>query len=106
MPRVNEILRLIGSHNLLATPTESQLHDEALGPLIGKYLAGADIGAEERVRIFRLGWDFVGSALASRGEQYERFYLASAARNRMHAHLLAPKARAFALVDRFLKEDA
>jgi 4-hydroxyphenylacetate 3-monooxygenase len=106
MPRVNEILRLIGSHNLLATPTESQLDDEALGPLIDKYLTGADIGAAERVRIFRLGWDFVGSALASRGEQYERFYLASAARNRMHAHLLAPKERAYALVDRFLKEDA
>jgi len=106
MPRVNEILRLIGSHNLLATPTQSQLHDAVLAPLIGKYLQGAEIGAEERVRIFRLGWDFVGSALASRGEQYERFYLASAARNRMQAHLLAPKQRAMALVDRFLKEQA
>ncbi len=107
MPRVNEILRLIGSHNLLATPTESQVHDAQLGPLIAKYLQGANgIGAEERIRVFRLAWDFVASALGGRGEQYERFYLASAARNRAHAHLLAPKERALALVERFLKEKA
>lgn len=104
MPRVNEILRLIGSHNLLATPTKSQIDDPELRPLIAKYLQGAEIGAEERIRIFRLAWDFAASALGGRGEQYERFYLASAARNRMHAHLLAPKQRALALVERFLKE--
>jgi aromatic ring hydroxylase len=102
---VNEILRLIGSHNLLATPTASQIRDAQLGPLIAKYLQGANgVGAEERIRVFRLAWDFVASALGGRGEQYERFYLASAARNRAHAHLLAPKERALALVERFLKE--
>jgi 4-hydroxyphenylacetate 3-monooxygenase oxygenase component len=106
MPRVNECLRLIGSHNLLATPTHSQLADPGLRPLIDKYLRGGGAPAEERIRIFRLAWDFVGSALASRSEQYERFYLASAARNRMQAHLLAPKERALALVDSFLKESA
>lgn len=105
MPRANEILRLIGSHNLLATPTESQVKDRHLGPLIAKYLQGANgATAAERIRIFRLAWDFAASALAGRGEQYERFYLASAARNRVHSHLIAPKERATALVDRFLKE--
>jgi 4-hydroxyphenylacetate 3-monooxygenase len=107
MPRANEILRLIGSHNLLATPTESQVKDPYLGPLIAKYLQGANgVKAEERIRIFRLAWDFAASALGARGEQYERFYLASAARNRVHSHLIAPKERATALVDRFLKEQA
>lgn len=104
MPRVNEILRLIGSHNLLATPTKSQIDDPALAPLIAKYLQGAEIGAEERIRVFRLAWDFAASALGGRGEQYERFYLASAARNRVQSHLLAPKERGLALVERFLKE--
>jgi 4-hydroxyphenylacetate 3-monooxygenase len=105
MPRANEILRLVGSHNLLATPTKSQLDDASLGPLIAKYLKGAGVDAETRVRIFRLAWDFAGSALGGRGEQYERFYLSSAARNRMLAHLLAPKERALALVESFLQED-
>jgi len=104
-PRVNEILRLIGSHNLLATPTESQLRDPALGPLVATYLQGADgTSAETRIRVFRLAWDFAASALASRNEQYERFYLASGARNRVLAHLNAPKERGARLVERFLAE--
>ncbi len=104
-PRVNEIIRLLGSHNLLAAPTKAQLADPNLRPLIDRYMRGAGkVGAEERARIFRLAWDFTGSALASRGEQYERFYLASGARNQQVAHMTAPRERADRLVDRFLKE--
>ena len=92
---MNEIIRLLGSHNLLATPTASQLDDPTLRPLIDRYLRGAKgVSAEERIRVFRLAWDFVGSALASRNEQYERFYLASGARNYQMAHLTAPAERA------------
>ncbi|MBN8902880.1 MAG: hypothetical protein J0H57_17770, partial [Rhodospirillales bacterium] len=104
-PRVNEIIRLIGSHNVLATPTADQFADPYLRPLIDKYLRGAGpVTAEERARIFRLGWDFAGSALASRNEQYERFYLTSGARNRQGAQLRADRTRADRLVDRFLQE--
>ena len=60
----------------------------------------------QRIRVFRLAWDFAGTALAGRGEQYERFYLASAARNRAMSHLVAPKGRALASVERFLGEAA
>jgi aromatic ring hydroxylase len=68
-------------------------------------LAGSGgVSAEERARIFRLAWDFAGSALASRNEQYERFYLGSGARNLMHAHQRGDRARADRLVDRFLHE--
>jgi len=102
-PRVAEIITLIGSHNLLAAPTQAELADPKLRPLIERYLHGAGgIGAEERARIFRLAWDFVGSALASRNELYERFYLASGARNYQLAHALAPKERARRLVDELL----
>lgn len=104
-PRVNEIIRLLGSHNLLAAPTEAQLADPKLRPLIDQFMRGAGhVSAEERARIFRLAWDFAGSALASRGEQYERFYLASGARNQQLAHFLAERTRADRLVDRFLDE--
>ncbi|TMJ28849.1 MAG: hypothetical protein E6G95_07885 [Alphaproteobacteria bacterium] len=104
-PRVNEILRLIGSHNMFATPTAAQIADKDLRGLIDRYLPGAKgMAAEERIRIFRLAWDFAGSALASRNEQYERFYLASSARN-MSRHLaFTDRGRADRLVDRFLKE--
>ena len=104
-PRVNEILRLIGSHNVFATPTAAQMADPDLRGLIDRYLPGAKgMPAEERVRIFRLAWDFAGSALASRNEQYERFYLASSARNMARHVAFTDRSRADRLVDRFLKE--
>ena len=62
------------------------------------------MSAEERARIFRLAWDFAGTALASRNEQYERFYLGSAARNLQGAHTRFDRTRANRLVDRFLDE--
>jgi len=104
-PRVSEIIRLIGSHNLLATPAAEAFDDPALRPLIDRYLRGAgDTTAFDRARIFRLGWDFAGSALASRNEQYERFYLTSGARTRQSVQLRADRTTADRLVDRFLTE--
>ena len=106
-PRVNEIIRLIGSHNVLATPAAEAFEDKQLRPLIDQYLRGAgDTSALDRARIFRLGWDFAGSALASRNEQYERFYLTSGARNRQNVQLRADRTEADRLVDRFLNEPA
>jgi aromatic ring hydroxylase len=104
-PRVNEIIRTIGSHNLLTTPALGALADQALRPLIDRYLPGVGIDAERRSRLFRLAWDFAGTALGSRNEQYERFYLGSSGRNLTMAHLLADRARADRLVERFLLED-
>lgn len=105
-PRVNEIIRLIGSHNVLAAPTRAQLDDPELRPLIDRYLRGAkDVTAEDRARLFRLAWDFTGSALGSRNEQYERFYLGSSARCYDAAQTIPAQDRARRLVDRFLKED-
>jgi 4-hydroxyphenylacetate 3-monooxygenase oxygenase component len=87
MPRVAEIITLIGSHNLLTTPSRAQLDDPELRPLIDEMLHGADgASADERAAVFRLAWDFVGSSLGGRGFLYERFYLTSAARNKQMLH--------------------
>lgn len=103
-PRVNEIVMLIGSHNLLATPGRGQLDDRALRPLIDEFLHGAGgVDAEARAALFRLAWDFVGSTLAGRNVLYERFYLTSAARNRINHHLRnVDRSRPEALVDGIL----
>jgi 4-hydroxyphenylacetate 3-monooxygenase oxygenase component len=87
MPRVAEIVTLIGSHNLLTTASRAELDDPQLRPLIDEMLSGADgASADERAAVFRLAWDFVGSALGGRGFLYERFYLTSAARNKQMLH--------------------
>ena len=105
LPRVNEILRLIGSHNLLATPTESQLRDPELGPLIAKYLQGAD------GRVGRDTHPCVPARLGLRGErarQPQRAVRAllpgvGGAQSRARAPVRAEGARA-QLVERFLEE--
>jgi 4-hydroxyphenylacetate 3-monooxygenase oxygenase component len=103
-PRVNEIITLIGSHNLLATPSRRQLDDPALRPLLDEFIHGADgVDAEERAALFRLAWDFVGSALGGRNALYERFYLTSAGRNRMLSHLAnTDRTRPYGLVEAIL----
>ncbi|HJQ57760.1 MAG TPA: 4-hydroxyphenylacetate 3-hydroxylase N-terminal domain-containing protein [Vineibacter sp.] len=103
-PRVNEIIRLIGSHNLLTTPARAAFADKALRPLIDRYLRGVGVDAEQRSRLFRLAWDFAGTALGSRNEQYERFYLGSIGRNLAVAQTTFDRGRADRLLDRFLKE--
>ena len=104
MPRVSEIITLIGSHNLLTTPTRRQLDDPEMRPLIDEMLHGADgHDADERAAVFRMAWDFVGSSLAGRGFLYERFYLTSASRNRQMLHQrLFDRTRANQLVDDLL----
>lgn len=102
MVRVNDILKTIGSHNLLATPAQADFADAALEPLLRHYLHGADdVSAEERSRLFRTAWDFVGSALGGRVELYERFYLASAPRNYANAHQMAKRSRPWEAVPDF-----
>ncbi len=93
MIRINDIIKSMGSHNLLATPTAGAFNDPRLGPLLEKYLPGANgISAQERSRIMRTAWDFAGSALGSRIELYERFYLGSIGRARALDHRKAQAA--------------
>jgi 4-hydroxyphenylacetate 3-monooxygenase len=90
MTRANEILKILGSHNLLATPSEADLSDPDLAPLLAHYFRGADeVEAHERTRLFRTAWDLAGSALGARVELYERNYLASAPRTYGLAHMIA-----------------
>ncbi len=77
-PRVNEIIRMIGSHNLLITPSEAELQDEVIGPMVEQFLHGdPGVSTQESIATYRLAWGFAASALGSRNEQYERSYLAT-----------------------------
>jgi aromatic ring hydroxylase len=92
MIRVNQIIRAIGSHNLLATPSLALFENPEIGDLLRKYLPGSNgMVAEDRARIMRMGWDFAGSALGSRVELYEMFYLASQGRARAGDHMIAQR---------------
>jgi aromatic ring hydroxylase len=106
--RVNEILKVIGSHNLLAAASRRQLDDPRILKLMNEFQPGANgISAEDRSGIYRVAWDFIGSLLGSRNELYERNYLASSKTNRIASHLFysaANKQRGNYLVGKLLAD--
>lgn len=103
MIRVNEIIKVIGSHNLLATPSMDAFQNPEMGDLLRQYMPAAnDSSAEERAQIFRIAWDFAGSALGGRVELYERYYLTSQPRNQMFAHVNAQKNFKWNQVEEFM----
>jgi len=71
---------------------------------IEKYFQAAGGNAEQRVRIFRLAWDFVGSDLGGRGELYERFYLSDSWRMTQLAYRTADTTFAESLVEQFMHD--
>lgn len=105
MRRVNEIIKALGSHNLLATPSLELFENPEIGDLLRKYLPGADgISAEERARVMRMAWDFAGSALGSRIELYEMFYLASQDRARSGDHFIGQREGLSGAVKEFMEK--
>jgi 4-hydroxyphenylacetate 3-monooxygenase len=87
----------------MATPSKADFE----GPLreqIDLYFQAAGAGAERRVKLFRLAWDFLGSELGGRGELYERFYLSDSWRMTALAYTIADKSFPESLVEQFLAE--
>ena len=102
LPRVNELLQLIGGGGFMGTPSRADL-DGPLRDEIDTYYQAAGADAERRIRLFRLAWDYIGSDLGGRGELYERFYLSDSWRMTALAYKLADKSFAESLVEQFLE---
>ncbi|MDO7906377.1 4-hydroxyphenylacetate 3-hydroxylase N-terminal domain-containing protein [Paenibacillus sp. JX-17] len=73
-PRALEVLQLIGAGGFIQVPSTLDDLYGPIGGLIGKYYGGASVAAEEKVKLFKLAWDLLGSPFGSRHELYERFY--------------------------------
>ena len=103
IPRATELLKLIGGGGFMLTPSLADLE----GPLsqnIKKYYQARNADAEKRIRLFRLGWDFIGSELAGRLDLYERFYLSDSFRMTALNYKIAEKTHSMNLVNQFLDE--
>ncbi len=71
--RVVWILEQLSASGLMLTPSEKDLQ----GPIsdeIGKYYQAATMDASQRIGLFRLAWDLVGTEFGSRQTLYERFF--------------------------------
>lgn len=105
MSRINDIIKTIGGHNLLSTPSLEAFDNPEISGLLERYLPGAcGISAQERARVFRTAWDFAGSALGSRVELYERYYLGSRQRCQQTDNIVAQKTQKWGQLDEFLRE--
>lgn len=70
----NEILKKLSSSGMVMTPTESDLRDGAVSKQLKHYLRGKTIAGEDRIRLFKLVWDFLGEQFGSRQALYECYY--------------------------------
>jgi 4-hydroxyphenylacetate 3-monooxygenase len=74
-PKVKEIFETFLGGSPLVTPSSyKDLKDADLGPLIEKYYRGSDGSAEDRIKLFKLIWDAIGTEFGGRHELYERNY--------------------------------
>jgi 4-hydroxyphenylacetate 3-monooxygenase len=68
---------------LVAPSSYKDLKNEELRPLIDKYYRGSSGSAEERVKLFKLIWDAIGTEFGARHELYEINYSGSHEQVRM-----------------------
>ena len=72
-PRMVEILQLLGSSSLMATPAEADFSNEIAGD-VAQYFQLANADARDRVALFRLAHDVCVSGFGNRQALYERFF--------------------------------
>ncbi len=72
-PNLVTIVKQIGASGLMAIPPETALDSETRQD-IDRYYQAKLASGEERIRLFKLAWDIVGSSFAGRQELYERFF--------------------------------
>ncbi|NEU31678.1 4-hydroxyphenylacetate 3-hydroxylase [bacterium LRH843] len=80
-PRALEILQLIGAGGFIQVPSEGPWKNEIIKGFIDKYYSGANVTADQKIKLYKLAWDLIGSQLGSRHELYERFFMGDRVRN-------------------------
>ncbi|MFE3823916.1 4-hydroxyphenylacetate 3-hydroxylase family protein [Nocardia tengchongensis] len=74
-PRVIEIVRDLAGGGVLQVPSSvHELVGERTREDMDRYVSSPGLSAVERVKLFKLAWDAIGSEFAGRHQQYELFY--------------------------------
>lgn len=72
-PRMVEILQLLGSSSLMATPAEADFSN-AMSADVEQYFQVANLESKDRVALYRLAHDVAVSGFGNRQALYERFF--------------------------------
>ncbi len=74
-PAVKNIMEnVLGGAPLVTASGPEDLQNPDLRPLIDRYYRGTNSSAEDRIKLFKLIWDAIGTEFAGRHELYERNY--------------------------------
>jgi 4-hydroxyphenylacetate 3-monooxygenase len=86
-PRLLQVMRELSGAGVIGTPSSYlDLLSEETRFDLAEYLAESEEDLEQRVKLFKLVWDAIGSEFASRHHQYEMFYAGAPFVVRGYAH--------------------
>ena len=72
-PKLIEMIHMLGSSSLMATPTEADFTND-LSEDVAAYFQTVNLDSEERIALFRLAHDVAVSGFGNRQVLYERFF--------------------------------
>lgn len=74
-PKVEQVAgEILGGSTLVIPSSYRDLQSDELRPLIDRYYRGSTGSAHDRIKLFKLLWDAIGSEFGSRHTLYERNY--------------------------------
>jgi 4-hydroxyphenylacetate 3-monooxygenase len=102
-PRVLQGVREISGAGMIQVPSSHQdLADEEARDDLLHAISSSDTAAVERIRLFKLAWDLVGSEFGGRHHQYEMFYAGAPFVTKGYSYRNYGYEEAVKLVDDFL----
>ena len=102
-PQLMTTMRELAGGGMIMLPSSvADFANADIAPYIHRTQLSPVAGSQDRVKLFKLAWDAVGSEFASRHTQYEMFYASATFVTRGHAFRTCDWGAATHLVDDFL----
>lgn len=103
-PRLKELIQLVAAGGLIQIPSSAKdFNNPELRPFIDLYYKGADMDAEQRVKLSKLAWDAISSEFGGRHELYERNYAGNMESMRIETFFAAQAAGDKAYLDHLVQ---
>jgi len=100
-----DLLRELCGGGVFQMPASiSVMHDKDLRKNFEEYFQTPQMNAPDRMKLFRLAWDVVGSEFAGRQQQYEKFYAGASFIIRNHSFREAPWEELDGVVDNLMSK--
>ncbi len=98
--QIIDALRELMGGGIFQMPADSSvMHEPKLKELFETYWQTPQLGAVERMKLYKLAWDLIGSEFAGRHLQYEKFYAGASFIVRNHSFREAPWAQFHKVAD-------